>query len=104
MKFSGKVGFYSGTSETKPGIWTPAIIERTYTGDIIRNNRRFQNSEHQNDTLTTNNSISILSDLYARQNWQTIRYVIWNDVKLKVTSVEINYPKLVLEIGGVYNG
>lgn len=105
MKFVGKVGFWEKEIEVKPGVFRSDIIEKTYTGEVYRNNRRFQSGENQqNQNLVINNQISILSDLYARNNWASIRYVIWNGAKWQVTSVEVTYPRLVLEIGGVYNG
>lgn len=105
MKFSGIIGFYAGDIEKKPDVFVQSIIERKYYGDVYRNSRRFQQTESQNDTLVPNNQISIVSDLYARQNWSSIRYVVWNNAKLKVTNVDLtNYPRLVLELGGVYNG
>lgn len=105
MKFHGKIGFWVGDKETSPGIWTPNIEERRYYGDILQNSRRFQpRSNDQNDDLTVNNRFSILSDLYLRENFNSIRYVVWNGVKLSVSNVEIGYPRITLEVGGVYNG
>lgn len=104
MKFSGVVGFWEGSVETSPDIFEPSIVEKPYTGEVRRNYRRFQSTNNINDDLVTNNKISILSDLYARENWETIRYVIWNGVKWKVTRVEVDYPRLILELGGVYDG
>lgn len=104
MKFSGKIGFYEGTKETKKNVYTPSIIERPYCGDVLTNNRRFQSGEDQNDTLTVNNQISILADLYLQQNWASIRYVLWNGKKLKVTNVEVGHPRITLTLGGVWNG
>lgn len=105
MKYSGIIGFFIGEEETEPGIFVPIFLERKYTGDVQRSRRGFQEkSDQQNREFTVNNQISILSDLYAKQNWDSIRYVIWNDVKWEVNSVEINYPRLVLEIGGYYHG
>lgn len=104
MKFAGKVGFWIDETEVKPGVWKSSIIERDYFGDVSLSYRRFQPSDNQNDNFSTNSRISILSDLYAQQNWTSIRYVVWNEAKLKVTSVEISYPRIVLEVGGVYNG
>lgn len=105
MKFYGKVGFWEKDVEVKPGVWKPdAIKELPYTGDVLRDNRRFQASDTQNDKFTINNQISILGDTYAHENWPSIRYVIWNGVKWKVNSVTVDYPRLTLEIGGVYNG
>lgn len=104
MKFSGKVGFLTGENEIYPGVWKPEFTERPYIGDILRNRRQYQNgSNKQNVDLNVSNEISILSDLYAQQNWVSIRYVVWNGVKWQVSSVDINYPRLILELGGVYN-
>lgn len=105
MKFSGEVGFWMDEVEVSPGVWQGMIQERHYVGEVNRNNRSFQpSSEQLNDDFKVNNKISILSDLYMKQNWASIRYVRWNGAKLKVTSVEVNYPRLNLEIGGIYNG
>ncbi len=103
MKFSGKIGFLVGESEECQGIWKPEIIERSYTGDILRNKRQYQIGDKQNADLNVSNQISILSDPYMQQNWASIRYVIWNGVKWQVSSVDINYPRLTLELGGVCN-
>lgn len=103
MKFFGKVGFWEEDVETSQDVWEPNIVEKKYFGDILQDNRRFQADSSQNDNFTVNNQISILSDLYAQQNWASIRYVEWNGTKWKVTSVEVTYPRLRLSIGGVWN-
>lgn len=104
MKFSGIVGFWGEEIEVDPGVWQPEITERKYVGDVLRNNRSFQQRDQQNANLSINNQISILSDLYARQNWHSIRYVIWNGVKWSVDSIELDYPRLTLTLGGVKCG
>lgn len=106
MKFSGKIGFWLKDVETKPGVYKSDIVERKYTGDVLKNIRNFQSAENQqNENLRINNRLSILSDLYMKQNWSSIKYVLWNDVKWKVNSVDLgSYPRVVLELGGVYNG
>lgn len=104
MKFHGYVGFWEGSYEEKPGVYKSRIVERPYTGDVNWNNRHFQSSGNQNEDIRLNNQISILSDLYIQEKISSIRYVIWNNVKWRVTNVEIGYPRIVLTIGGVYNG
>lgn len=106
MKFSGKIGFWIKDVEIKPGIFKPQIIEKNYTGDVLRNIRRFQSIENQqNENLVVNNKLSIISDLYLQQNWGSIKYVSWNGVNWQVSSVDIgSFPRIVLEWGGVYNG
>ena len=104
MKFSGKVGFWIEDVETAPGVFQSKIVEKTYFGDVTTNTRRWREAEQQLDQMFVNNSISIVSDLFARNNYASIKYVVWNGAKLKVNSVMVNYSRLTLEIGGVYNG
>lgn len=107
MKFSGKVGFYTQEyKETKPGVYEPEIVEKPYTGDVLRDQRRFQPVENQqNENLIISNRISIISDLYMKQNWASVRYVIWNGAKWKVNSIDVSqYPRVLMDLGGVYNG
>lgn len=104
MKFYGVVGFAEANLEVGPDIFRDGIVEKKYAGDLLKASRKFGASENQNDTLNLSNRISILADTYARRNWDCIKYVIWNNKKLKVTNVDIDYPRITLELGGVYNG
>lgn len=103
-KFYGKIGFASEVKEVRPGIWKDEIIEKSYFGDLIKNNRKLQNSNQVNDNINISNEISIIADPYANNNFHSIRYVEFMGSKWKVTNVEVQYPRLILTIGGVYNG
>lgn len=102
-KFYGKVGF-AETVETTPGVWAEQIVERFYSGDLIRNVRTLQSSGQVNDDINVANNVSIISDPYADQNFHSMRYVEFMGAKWKVTNVEVQYPRLILTVGGVYNG
>lgn len=102
-KFYGEIG-YSIASETKPGVWEPTIVKRNYYGDVIRNTRRLQSSGNVNDNIEISNEISILSDPYAYENFHLIAYVEYMGTKWKVSNVEVQYPRLILTLGGIYNG
>lgn len=102
-KFFGAIG-YAETKETAPGVLEEIITERNYKGDVIRNARRLENGEHLNDNVNVNNSISIVADGFAYQNIFSIRYVTWMGARWKVTNVEVQRPRLILTIGGVFNG
>lgn len=102
-KWFGKIG-YAETSETSPGVWKQEIVEKEYFGDMTRIIRRYDSSQNLNDDLNISNELSILSDPYAMNHFHTIRYAEFQGVKWKVTSVEVNYPRLILSLGGVYNG
>lgn len=101
-KYCGKIG-YATTIETTPGIWTEQIIERTYYGDIIRNNRKLQSSGNVNDNITISNEISIVADPFANENFHAIRYAEFMGSKWKVSNVDVQYPRLILSLGEVYN-
>jgi hypothetical protein len=102
-RFYGNVG-YATSEETAPGVWEDSFTVRPYYGDVIRNVRRWENGEGVNDNLNVNNQISIVADAYAYQNFHAIKYIEWMGNKWKVTSVEVERPRLVLSIGGVFNG
>lgn len=102
-KFCDVVG-YAETRERRPGIWEETITERPYYGDVLRNTRRLEGADTINGDVALNNRISIVADPYAYQHFLAIRYVKWMGVSWKVTNVEVQSPRLVLTIGGAYNG
>ena len=102
-KFYGPIGF-GITTETAPGVWTPSIEEREYSGDVLQNYRKTSPGESTNDDLDVSNRVSILADPYAMNHFHTIKYVKWLGAYWKVPNVEVRFPRLILTIGGVYNG
>ena len=104
-KWFGKVG-YVRTIETPEGsgIWVETPIEKEYSGDLVRNHKRYEGSETLNDDITLQNEISLVCDPYAIENFQYIRYVEIMGSMWRVTAVDVQYPRLTLSIGGVYNG
>lgn len=102
-KFYGPIG-YAETKETRPGVFQEIITELNYAGDVLRKARRLESGETINDNISVNNSLSIIADPYAYQHFFAIRYVKWMGAFLKVTNVEVQSPRLILTIGGVYNG
>ena len=101
-KWFGVVG-YGATGETRPGVYEDRIVERNYYGDVTRNVRRYREGQSANDNLELDNAISIVADPFAFGHFSEIRYAVWNDTKWKVKSVEVQYPRLLLTIGGVWN-
>lgn len=102
-KFYGKIG-YAVTAEVRPGVWKEQITEREYYGDVLRNMRRLETSGQVNDNINVSNIISIVADPFANENFHAMRYVEYMGSKWKVSSVEVQYPRLQLTIGGLYNG
>lgn len=103
-KWYGKIGYADGSVENEPGIWGESILERPYYGDTYRNTRLLQNSDGVNDNINIANQISIVADPYANQNFHAMRYVEFMGTKWKITNVEVQYPRLILTVGGQYNG
>lgn len=103
-KWYGTIGFIE-QSQTSPGVWSDKVTERQYYGDIIRNSRGWSNpTEGTNDNLTLNNQISVISDSFAIEKIAFMKYVEIMGARWKITNIDIQYPRLILTIGGVYNG
>lgn len=101
-RYHGMIGFEVMT-ERAPGVWKPTITEREYFGDTVRMSIESRTTQHQNDDLRLSQEISIVADIYANENFQSMKYVTVLGVKWKITNVEPRYPRLVLTVGGVYN-
>lgn len=102
MKWSGKIGFVE-TKETRPGVWENVTTERNFYGDVIRDIRKNQSSGQVNDDINISNRISIVSNSFVRDNLAFMKYIEFMGTKWKITDVEVQYPRLVLTIGGLWN-
>lgn len=108
MKWSGKIGFYVDEEVIKDGIgtgiWKPQIVERSYTGDIVRDYRSQENTNDKvNEDVTISNNISVILDRYLDSHICDIKYITFKGVKWKVKGFTINHPRINISIGGVYN-
>lgn len=102
-KFHGYVGF-ANTVETAPGVFKQQITEREYTGDFLRDVRDWAVSEDLNDDIRLSTRVSVVADPFASENVAAIKYAKFEGVKWRVASVERQHPRLILRLGGVYNG
>ena len=102
-KWFGIIG-YAETVETSPGVWKEQITKREYFGDLIRNARRLYSADKVNDDINIVNELSIVSDPYAIENFHAMRYAEFMGTRWKISNVEVQYPRLLLTLGGVYNG
>lgn len=102
-KFYGEIG-YGFSVETSPGVWELQITEYKAYGDVIRNSRRLEEGSKVNNDLTVGNSISIVADAYAREHFFAMQYVKWAGTLWVVSNVDVESPRLILRLGGVYNG
>lgn len=103
MKYFGIVG-YGKSGESVEGVWTDAIVERSYYGDVIKDTRRVVVGQDVNPDISTGNSIEIVADPYAFDHFHAIKYAELAGALWTVTDVEMKRPRLILRLGGVYNG
>lgn len=102
-KYYGKIGFAESV-ESAPGVHVEKIVERNYYGELVRNSRRLQSENQLNDNINISNEISIVADPYADKNFHMMRYIEFMGTKWKINNVEVQPPRLILTVGGVWNG
>lgn len=103
-RWHGKVG-YSETVETKPGVWINQDTVCEYYGDIQRATTRWTgNSNSTNDDLTVNTQISILADQFAIEKFYSMKWIEYLGAKWKITNVDPQPPRLIVTLGGIWNG
>lgn len=100
-KFYGTVGFVK-IVESAQGVWTEQIVERKYYGNVISRTRSLQ-SNGVNDNINISDEISIVADPFANENYFAIRFVEYMGAKWKVQSISVQFPRLNLSLGGLYN-
>src|ERR1044072_4344238 len=102
-RFFGKIG-YADNVETEPGVHVDVITEVELSGDERTNTRHEHESDDLNDDISVSTQISIVADASAFGGILAIRYVEWMGERWKVTNVDVQRPRLLLTLGGVYNG
>lgn len=102
MRYYGKIG-YLDTVETKPGLFENQMIYKTYKGDVVRNAKRNLDNNKVNGDVSVNNSISIVADPYAQEHFFKIKCAQWQGALWEVSSVDVQFPRLILELGGLYH-
>ena len=102
-KWYGPIG-YVDTVETKPGVYVERVIERNYYGDMITVTRRLHTTDQVNDDIEISNRLSIVADPYATEHIYSMRYAEFKGVRCKISNVEVAFPRLILTLGGLYNG
>lgn len=101
-KFYGAIG-YVHTEESVPGVWEEVVTERSYYGDVIKNHSRWQQTENLNDDIVLSNQISIVADAFAYEHFFAMKFVRWMGTSWVIKNVEVQRPRLILTLGGVYN-
>lgn len=102
-KWFGTIGF-ADTVEIRPGVWEEQITEAKYYGDVIKNSRILQTGDQVNDNINIANQFSIVADPFAKNHFHKMRYIEYMGAKWKISTVEDQRPRLILTIGGLWNG
>lgn len=103
MRYSGKVGFVE-TRETSPSVWEDISTEVPYVGYVLQAGRKFEPSQvTTNYDVNTGNRISIVADRYVTSHFQSLRYIWWQGCKWRVVNVDIQPPRAILTLGGLWN-
>lgn len=102
-KFVGMIG-YATMQETVPGVHAEVVTEKAYVGDIVKNHNRWQPTDELNDDFKISNVFSVVSDPFAEDNFYAMKYVVWMNAAWRITNVEIQRPRLLISVGGLYNG
>lgn len=102
-KWAGKIGF-SETVKTALDVYSEVITEKQYYGEVTKNTRRWDSSDNVNDNFVVSNGISVIADDYLFTHLKYMRYVIWQGIRWKIKDISVEYPRLNMSIGDIYNG
>lgn len=90
------------TRETEEGVWLESHVELPAKGTIRNLYVRNDNSSSANTNLRLTNEVSILLDSKIQTYLNTLKYVVWKGSKWEVQSIGVNYPRLTINLGGLY--
>lgn len=102
-KYAGLVGYVT-QEEIAPGVWEAEPKHRLMKGDVLRQSNSYSGGQKVNEDVTLQHRISLVGDPFAFDNYSNIKYLVLNGVKWKVTGVEITRPRLIVTLGGLWNG
>lgn len=102
-RFYGNVG-YVLPADLVDGVYKPNVVERAYYGDVLNETQTYDFADKVNDDARLSERISIVADAYADENYAHIKYVLKAGLRWSVVSIQITRPRLILSLGGVYNG
>lgn len=103
-KFYGVLGYALGAEEVSPGVVDDVVLERKYYGEIRRPGFRSRLGENILPDLDITNEFSIMADAYAYEHLDAMRYIEWSGTLWTIRQIEIKRPRLIVRVGGVYNG
>lgn len=104
-RFRGMIGYAQNVeTEQGSGEWIPDIVEKRHSGNVLKDFARYQSEDVTIPTLTITNKISVVANNYILDNTSKMRYVVWQSAKWEIVSFKFEHPRIILTLGGVYNG
>jgi hypothetical protein len=101
MKWFGKIAF-SNQIEKEPGVWEDEPVLRDYYGDVLKNYKSNDSSSASNPDINISNQLSVVADPFLLNSFHKILYVTFMGAKWRVKSVDVQYPRMSFEFGGLY--
>lgn len=102
-KYAGNVCYVTEV-ESPPGVWRKEeTVVRMY-GDILRTASVFQGAERINKNITLQNRISLLANSIGMSNFYNIQWIEYLGTKWEVTLIDIVSPRIIVTLGGIWNG
>lgn len=102
-KYAGLVG-YGAQVETSPGIWEFEEKDIFMTGDVIRQVASIRYESKVSPDISISHRISLVADKYALDNYYNIKWAEMDGQKWTVTGVEVQRPRIIVSLGGLWNG
>lgn len=105
MRFYNIIG-YGIPDEDEYGVVTNTIVEHMHMGEVNKVVTRNEPAQQVNNNIRLNNTFSIVMDAFITENFQYIKYIVFNGVRWEVSSatVDPDRPRINIEAGQVYNG
>lgn len=105
MKYSGNAGFRITDVEVEQDVFEPQVVVKKVRGDVVTSRyRRDQNGDKSTiDNIRITNQISLVADQFFMKHISNLLYLEYQGVKWKVESFTIRPPRVILDLGGVYN-
>jgi len=104
MRVSGVIG-YGIPTKIRPGVVEDVIVEKKFRGETVRPPSSGPDETAKvNDDLHVGVTISVVATAYHNTHVHLLRYISWQGQLWKVSNVEVQHPRLIMRLGGLYRG
>lgn len=105
MKYSGNAGFRITDVEVEPDVFESQVVVKKVRGDVVTSRYHHDQNGGKStiDNIRITNQISLVADQFFMNHISNLQYLEYQGVKWKVESFTIKPPRVILDLGGVYN-